>query len=201
MKLYVPEIGDHIILTKDWTFDLHAETRNDQLGALFGHYLSSAYRGGWIEEEVLPRLRQIDYSINYPSYDDPKFRKRFGGFDKEAYDRAKKEAEDSCPEFAKYWADHKEWNDRANEIMKEKLTVTIPAGTTLAVDRIYIRKGASDYSSITFYAKQLGEVTIPGSRWSWGNPKAKKVKAQRFWAKLTDCNTIEFKLLSQDERN
>jgi hypothetical protein len=199
MKLYVPEIGDHIILTKDWTFDLHAESRNEQLGALFGHYLSSTYRGGWIEEEILPRLRQIDYSVDYPSYDDPTFRKMFGGFDHDALQKARKEAEDSCPEFVKYWSDHKEWTDHSNEVMKEKLIVTIPAGTTLAIDRIYIRKGASDYSSITFYAKQLGEVTVPGSKWSWGSSKSKKVKAQRFWAKLTDCNQIEFKLLSQDE--
>jgi hypothetical protein len=201
MKLYVPEIGDHIVLIKDWKFDLHAENRNEQLGALFGHYLSGGYRGGWIDEEVHPRFRNYDYVVDYPSENDPKFRKRFGGVDYDALQKARKEAEEACPEFVKYWADNKEWHDRANEIMKDKLTITIPAGTTLAVDRIYIRKGASDFSSITFYAKQLGEVTIPGSRWSWGNPKAKKIKAQRFWAKLADCNNIEFKLLSQDERN
>ena len=201
MKLYIPEIGDHIVLIKDWTFDLYAENRNEQLGALFGHYLSGGYRGGWIEEEVHPRFRSHDYTVDYPSENGPKFRKMFGGVDYNALQKARKEAEESCPEFVKYWADHKRWNDRAAEIMKDKLTITIPTGTTLAVDRIYIRKGASDYSSITFYAKQLGEVTIPGSRWSWGNPKSKKVKAQRFWAKLADCNNIEFKLLSQDEIN
>jgi hypothetical protein len=200
MKLYIPEIGDHIILTKDWTFDLHPESRNEQLGVLFGHYLFGS-KNGWIEENVHPRFRSVDYYVEYPSETDPRFRKMFGGFDYDALRKARKEAEESCPEFVKYWNDYEEWNDRAKEIMKPSLTVTIPAGTTLAVDRIYIRKGASEYSSITFYAKNLGEVTLPGSRWSWGRTKSKKVKAQRFWAKLADCNTIEFKLQSQDEIN
>jgi hypothetical protein len=195
MKLYIPEIGDHIILTSDWTFDLHNESRNEQLGALFGYYLC----GGWIEEEKLHRLRNPDYDIKYPSREDPKFRKMFGGIDFSAYNAACKEAEDSCPEYIKYSNDRAEWLEKAKILGKNKISITIPAGTTLAVDRIYIRKGASDYSSITFYAKNLGEVTMPGSRWSWGNPKSKKVKAQRFWAKLDDCNQIEFKLLSQDE--
>ena len=33
-------------------------------------------------------------------------------------------------------------------------TITLPKGTILKIDRIYVRKGASDYSSITF-------ITIP----------------------------------------
>jgi hypothetical protein len=60
--------------------------------------------------------------------------------------------------------------------------VTLPEGTTLEVDRIYIRtfnKSASsdenDFDSITF--KIVGK------------------KKQRFWAKLKDCNNIEFRSL------
>lgn len=38
MKLYIPEIGDEITLKSDWTFELHAENRNQDL-ALFNNHL------------------------------------------------------------------------------------------------------------------------------------------------------------------
>jgi hypothetical protein len=52
------------------------------------------------------------------------------------------------------------------------------------VDRIYIRKGAADYSSITFRIH--------------GDPFDKK----RFWAKLADVNNIvgEIKILTPEEK-
>jgi len=47
-------------------------------------------------------------------------------------------------------------------------------GTTLRVDRIYVRKGNSDYSSLTFIIKN--------------GP----YRGARFWAKLDDVNTLTF---------
>lgn len=41
-----------------------------------------------------------------------------------------------------------EWGRHQNN--QEKFPVTLAKGTTLKVDRIYIRKGASDYSSLPF---------------------------------------------------
>ena len=38
-KFYVPEIGDQIILSEDWKFNLYPETRNEELGKYFGYYL------------------------------------------------------------------------------------------------------------------------------------------------------------------
>lgn len=189
MKLYVPEIGDHLVLTSDWTFDLHAEGRNSQLGAMFGYYLRGLV-GGWVSESSLPQIVRPEYTVNYPKYDD--FVKR-GSIDYSAYNRAKLEAEESCPEFVKYRSDYSEWLDKAKQLQADKITITLPAGTILAVDRIYIRKGAADFSSITFYAKELGEVIMPGSSPS----RPKRVKAQRFWAKLEDCNNIEFNLIEK----
>ena len=49
------------------------------------------------------------------------------------------------------------------------------AGTALTVDRIYIRKGAKDYSSVTFKTKVNGRVI-------------------RFFARLSDVNKIEFEV-------
>ncbi len=190
MNLYVPEIGDEIRLTQDWEFELHAESRNEQLAVFFGHYIHG--NGVLIEEAVLPRLRNPDYVVNYPDRFDPKFKKMFGGYDYGAYERECEEARLACPEYLQYEKDSVEWYSRAKEVGKPTLRVILPAGTLLKIDRIYIRKGASDYSSITFFAKDLGEVVIPGSRWSWGNQKPTKRKAQRFWAKLSDCNKICF---------
>lgn len=51
--------------------------------------------------------------------------------------------------------------------------VRLPAGTILKVDRIYIRKGAADFDSVTFYA------TYPGAP-----------KKLRFWAKVADINGV-----------
>lgn len=60
--------------------------------------------------------------------------------------------------------------------------VTLPAGTILKVDRIYIRKSswgedASAFSSLSFFA------LMPGFK-----------KKGRFWAKLADVNRIQFEL-------
>lgn len=64
-------------------------------------------------------------------------------------------------------------------------TTVLPKDSELTVDRIYIRKGASEFSSITFYlnsfgGKPLKEVLHFG----------KKVSTIRFWAKLEDVNNI-----------
>jgi hypothetical protein len=60
---------------------------------------------------------------------------------------------------------------------------SLPAGTQLTVDRIYIRKGSQDFDSVSF----------------WVGTKPKGVGLQgriRFWAKLEDVNDIEFELIS-----
>lgn len=59
--------------------------------------------------------------------------------------------------------------------------VTLPTETVLQVDRIYIRKGAEEYDSITFYILKHPV---------WSDPKRKTLA--RFWAKLPEVNTIEF---------
>jgi hypothetical protein len=92
----------------------------------------------------------------------------------------------------KYWEDHEVWRQECFAKYKAVLEVALPKGTHLKVDRIYVRKGASDFSSITFFAKNLGEITRP-SGYSWSSQrKMRTKKSLRFWAKLVDCNTIEF---------
>jgi len=59
--------------------------------------------------------------------------------------------------------------------------VVIKAGSELGVDRVYIRKGADEYSSLTFNLHKGGVAYIFG----------KDIKAHgRFWAKLSDVNRM-----------
>lgn len=61
--------------------------------------------------------------------------------------------------------------------------VTLPAGTVLVLDRIYVRKGAGDFDSLTFSVAACPDPRLV--------PKSKKgfLSGQaRFWAKLADIN-------------
>jgi len=85
-------------------------------------------------------------------------------------------------------------------------TAVLPAGSVLVVDRIYIRKNASDYSSISFYLKdvktpaRVEDKTIRWTEIGLGNyaksyskvvPTKIPAKKVRFWAKLSDVNTMK----------
>lgn len=56
-------------------------------------------------------------------------------------------------------------------------TVTLIKGTELIVDRVYVRNGGTEYSSITFRIS---------------NHSDKKYLKKRFWVKLRDSYNIEF---------
>lgn len=56
----------------------------------------------------------------------------------------------------------------------ESTEVTLPKGTVIKVDRIYVKKGISEYDSVTVYASIAGEK-----------------RKRRFWVKLNDFNQIE----------
>jgi len=67
-------------------------------------------------------------------------------------------------------------------------SLTLPAGTVLTVDRIYIRKGLGEFSSLSFnLVSWPKDAPLPENSRS-----AIKGKKPRFWAKLEDCNNIEF---------
>lgn len=65
------------------------------------------------------------------------------------------------------------------------------AGTRLKVDRIYMRRGQSDFDSVTFrcnlWASNFGDPLFTASR---------RLKSFRFWAKLDDVNKIIFEEVS-----
>lgn len=174
MKIYIPDIGDQFILTKDWSFKLFAERRNSALAEYFNYYIHYCRDAvDWhtaevfVDKSVLPEIRKKDWSVIYPVH--PGWGNRN---DIEQYNKECREREQASPEFVQYGIDYKAWEDACATVGNNSVPITLPVGTKLKVDRIYIRKGASDFSSISFFA------TIDK-------------KDYRFWAKLADVNTIE----------
>lgn len=60
---------------------------------------------------------------------------------------------------------------------------TLPEGTVLTIDRIFIRKGMEDFDSITFVLNK---------------PKGVKGPMVRFWARLDDVNAGPLHLVQED---
>ena len=83
------------------------------------------------------------------------------------------------------------------------VTATIPEGTILKIDRIYIRKGNEEFDSVSFTwpgmrtRTRIEERTVTnytGSNTIETSVIKEKIPARpvRFWAKLDDVNKIEF---------
>lgn len=60
----------------------------------------------------------------------------------------------------------------------ESTDIALPEGTRLVVDRVYVRRGADAFDSVTF---RIRKGDFPGDKGIFG----------RFWAKLADVNMIE----------
>ncbi len=73
-----------------------------------------------------------------------------------------------------YWPQYEHFNRGGST------QVTLPAGTKLVIDRIYIRRGNDDFDSITFRIVELN---------------GKPVKKLRFWVKLPDVNAGPLELI------
>ncbi len=187
MRLYIPEIGDTFTLAEDWEFTLHGEDRNQDLAAWAGCYLMPGRTTMFVDPRIVPPMRPRDYEVDY-SGSQAAYR---DGINWNNIEPLRRQEEAACPEFVKYWNDYREWHNAALAAGVTELRITLPAGTILKVDRIYIRKGKGEYSSITFFAEGLGETIIPASGQVWGRQYDAKKKKLRFWAKLADVNTMD----------
>lgn len=152
MKMYIPEIGDKIRLTEDWSFRLFSESRNDALFKLLnikerGPFIAFKGKNFYFQCRKLEGLgtrcewfaSDGDMLASYPA--------------------------------AKQAVLHKQHKQEDPGTL-----VTLKVGQVLGIDRIYIRKGAKDYSSVTF--NYIGAPKGSGRI--------------RFWAKLDDVNNIIF---------
>lgn len=66
---------------------------------------------------------------------------------------------------------------------------TLPEGTILKVDRIYIRKGQDDYDSLTFIVADSPDKRLLTKKHQGTSPKP-----VRFWVKLKETRTMEVKV-------
>ena len=166
MRLYIPRLGDKLILTENWYFKLLPDSRNEKIAAHFNNYLTSIkvnpaifyHSEVWIDEGV----KKLDPGRNPPVMISASFENR------EKMIWSQKMYDEWRVKFDVY-------QKAAREKHTKTIDVYITEGCTLTVDRIYIRKGAPEYDSVSFFVEGL----VP-----------KKI---RFWAKLDDCNNIEFK--------
>jgi len=79
------------------------------------------------------------------------------------------------------------WTHGWNKSLPGPVPVTLPKGTILILERIYIRNGAGSFDSLTFRIKQLP------------NPPKTGKKTARFWARLEDCNGMNIQVLLEED--
>lgn len=172
MKLYIPEIGDTLTLTKDWIFLLVLERRNEKMIThIFPDY---TFTYNWSIPEIFGLTDSMDnrhfllLKTKMKELNDKLWEITRDYRGKDYYEKR----EEYYQKIRDFFTENKE-----DVILPsyENMHSMLPKGTELKVSRIYIRQGASSYSSVTFYAK------LPGSK-----------KSIRFFAKLRDVNKIEF---------
>jgi hypothetical protein len=170
MKLFVPELGTEIVLSSDWNFTLFEEYRNSSLiEVLEARKQPHRMEAQKILDASCKELKKVlDERPSLGRYSD------WGGgyYGIQTYFVF----EDWKSELAVYWKDRLEVEDAATKSMDACLV----SGTKLKIERIYIRKGSSEYSSLTFRIIDSPDELLRGK------------KKLRFWAKLEDCNNIEF---------
>lgn len=175
MQLYVPEIGDMIRLTQDWSFTLYEEYRNRTLWDDEKCRDREVHPDQTPVKEVEAKIKAIESRLTYQeivnSY-------KWSPSRIQVY--ASQEDKDN----------HRRYNQELYELQQRQswAPVTLLKDTVLKVDRIYIRKGISEYSSITFYVRSKPGPVVAGA----------SKKKSRFWAKLADCNNIQFERVEND---
>lgn len=76
------------------------------------------------------------------------------------------------------------------DLKRDTQVVEIPKGTLVKVDRIYIKKGNSQFSSITF---SIPTVRSKADKLNY--PHNVQLGGGKFWVKLHECNGTNFSLL------
>jgi len=154
-RLFVPYIGSVVVLSEDWTFNLYFESRNAPLiGAL---YAGPPYDPTGVNPLQAKWGKKSHGTHENEWHDDPRYKVEKAMTDKELSETTRT---------------HRYTRSHDNPY----ILASLPAGTPLRVDRVYIRKGIDAYSSLTFVvAKECRD---------------KKLRGKRFWAKLRDVNNI-----------
>jgi hypothetical protein len=153
MKLNIPDIGDLITLDSPWSFMLYPEARNFKLAKFFGWTNEFHGEEYWVKPEGVVAMDVIYQSCKGIAFNYPQ------------YEAMKKAYIASNPDK-----------------VHGPFIVTLAQGTILGIDRVYIRKGARDFSSLSFFIKN--------------GP----YRGARFWAKLDEVNNMEVVSITKGER-
>lgn len=155
----IPEIGTQLKLSQDWTFSLFWESRNEALIQLL------IDKEVWDNKNIVATTEECQGCFGWHA-----------GQNKKVVDIWQKYFEPKYPINRLGARDyHKPSYPMGAPVCYQ---MTWPKDTILTVDRIYIRKGGEQFSSITF---RTASTTITQL----------KKKKPRFWAKLYEVNTIE----------
>ncbi len=147
-QLFIPHLGAQIILDQDWTFKLYFERRNATLlaGMVGQKKIGVPYRWGNSDNELTTKLGEAGIRI----------------LTNDTSDEEKADMDGT----------HKVLADRNDPFVY----CTLPTGTYLTFDRIYIRRGVSGFDSVTFRTNK--------------NCPEPNFRGRRFWAKLDDINNV-----------
>lgn len=171
-KLHIPTIGARMKLLSPWTFTLHEESRNSGFLDMLGLLDPGTPVGDLVAEaRALMVTSRGDMTAR-------------------------------CPSDLRYYLNNDlvakriPVTDRAKEVLRllgdVRFAVTLPAETVLILDRLYIRKGAGEFDSLTFMVENAPDGFFK-------HPPKKKNEAfgrkPRFWASLTDCNQMDVEFL------
>lgn len=179
MKLYVPEIGDKLRLVTPWAFTLHDEQRNQSLwDAIDGDNVGTRKA---ISDEAIDVFNE-GKAFAMANFDPMYWGSLFSDGHTVLYHAYFYNHDEKLLAAFNRFAT-KQHKLRGDPNMKQ-IPAALVAGTVLKVDRIFIRKGMEDWSSLTFFM-----VSSP-------DPALASKKKIRFWAKLSDCNQIEFDLVT-----
>jgi hypothetical protein len=209
MKLSIPDIGDTLLLTANWTFPLYLEHRNGETLAAFLSAIPALnydYKKGddcrtlhYRSEKTLSDklLGQIHTSKSAEcTYVCPDCNAELPKITLLGH---------TCPSCKRKLSRiHHQYKNspvdvpfdvlgsRSAKLVRETgtlrgLEVTIPVDSVLTVDRIYIRKGAKDFSSVSFLITDSHVSDLMGKDGS----RCFGRKGFRFWATLDDVNRME----------
>jgi len=178
MHFYVPTIGDSIFLSEPWTFTLHEEQRNLGLAKRIEQCGSMETQYHIYHNIRFKNTRRVEntWGNSYTIYEAGQTSKQYGIYN-------------NIPFTLEGLSQRTGWNIEDLEDLGEvrepytifqwsgdRAEVTLPTGTELKVDRIYIKSTYRDFDSITF---RIGVC-----------PTNKKLSKARFWVKLHDANRI-----------
>jgi hypothetical protein len=187
--MYIPRLGDRLTLTSDWTFLMHNERRNEyffrigkvKVYADFDEH-GKAYSDVWeecqekrheivkyhmFEKEPNVFIRVIELPPERTVEEDMRYRRDEKFISKEFLEETKAN-----------WSGNYRNMVYNVKYLKRQLApdykFTFPKGTILLVKRIYVRRGAPEFDSITFSAQN--------------GPH----KGKMFWVSLDDTRYLEF---------